>query len=46
MYKLGRWIRQRPAEQRRRWRQRYAKPWPATFESWWQLKQQKTAFNA
>ncbi|EFW11288.1 transposase, IS66 family, partial [Serratia symbiotica str. Tucson] len=42
MYKLGRWIRQRPAEQRRRWRQRYAKPWSAAFESWRQLKQQKT----
>ncbi|WP_039992982.1 IS66 family transposase, partial [Serratia odorifera] len=46
LYKLERRIKQRPAEQRRRWRQRYAKPRLKAFESWLQLKQQKTAPNS
>ncbi len=34
LYILERTIRQRPAEQKRRWRRRYAKPQMARFHSW------------
>ncbi|WP_145504217.1 IS66 family transposase [Yersinia vastinensis] len=46
LYKLERRIKQRPAEQRRRWRQRYAKPRLKAFETWLQVKRQKTAPNS
>ncbi|WP_414648287.1 IS66 family transposase [Cedecea sp.] len=46
LYKLERRIKKRPPEQRRRWRQRYAKPRLAAFESWLRIKQQKTAPNS
>ena len=46
LYKLERLIKHRPATQRRRWRQRYAKPRLLDFEQWLLVKQQKTAPNS
>ncbi|MGL5389109.1 MAG: IS66 family transposase [Serratia sp. (in: enterobacteria)] len=46
LYKLERLIRKRAPEQRRRWRQRYARPKVEVLQQWLLLKQQKTAPNS
>ncbi|PHM45576.1 IS66 family transposase [Xenorhabdus miraniensis] len=46
LYRLERLIQARPPEQRRRWRQRYARPRLQDFRKWLLLKQQSTIPNS
>lgn len=46
LYKLERKIKHRPAEKKRRWRQRYAKPRLDVFHQWLMLQQAQTAPNS
>lgn len=46
LYQLERKIKQRPAEKKRQWRQRYAKPRLKLFHQWLLLQQRQTAPNS
>lgn len=46
LYKLERLIKNRPPEQKRRWRQRYARPHLKNFHNWLLRWQEKTAPNS